>query len=161
MPNFVKNKLSALGGNFQEVIEHVLEEVKEGCDGDYQIRFEKLLMIPRSVLPHENEDYLSSEELMWRKDNWGCKWNPNNVYLVNDVIEFETPWSCPRGWLMALSEKFKEVDFQLEYADEDLGYNCGTITFGNGVVFEESFGDREFACNIWGYDLADFADDED
>jgi hypothetical protein len=57
----------------------------------------------------------------------------------------------------ALSKKFPDVSFHHEWADEDIGYNCGSMDYRNGEVvsaFEpESMKEAiAFANRVWGYD---------
>ena len=61
--------------------------------------------------------------------------------------------------LIALSKKFPDVLIEVDYADEDLGYNCGSFELKNGefesVLEDDDMGyDKafEFACELWGYD---------
>lgn len=68
---------------------------------------------------------------------WGTKWNAYNGYLSENVITFETAWNHPRPIYIALSEKFPDATFKIEYADEDLGHNCGIFFIKNGEIFNE------------------------
>lgn len=95
----------------------------------------------------------------WCLDNWGTKWNASNTYIINDnEIEFETAWSCPVNLFKKLSEQFKDVKIYVDFADEDIGSNCGQIIFLNGEI-EEYFdmdGDSDFALDVWGYDKEEY-----
>ena len=95
----------------------------------------------------------------WCVDNWGTKWNASNTYIINDnEIEFETAWSCPVNLFKKLSEQFKDVKIYVDFADEDIGSNCGQIIFSNGEL-EEYFdmdGDQDFALDTWGYDKDEY-----
>ena len=110
----------------------------------------------------------------WQLNAWGTKWNASSVYWNddNDFVSFNTAWSTPFSLLTKLSEKYPEARFEVEYADEDFGYNVGTYTLVGGVEIEENVpegGSREayeMAINIQGgedYYLGDdFCDvDED
>ena len=90
----------------------------------------------------------------WSVDNWGTKWNSCSTYIINDnEVEFDTAWSCPMEVLKELSRQFKGVEIYVEYADEDIGSNCGTFTLLNGKVIDycNKEGDCDFAMNIKGY----------
>lgn len=94
----------------------------------------------------------------WRIANWGTKWNSHSVYIINNnEIEFDTAWSCPVPILVELSNQFKDVEIEVEYADEDIGHNCGTITIKNGEIEDmmELDGDVEFALEVKGYSEED------
>lgn len=95
----------------------------------------------------------------WCCENWGTKWNANNTYVVDDnEVEFDTAWSCPVNIFKELSRQFSGVEIVVEFADEDIGSNCGKITFLNGEI-EEYFdmdGDQDFALDTWGYDKEEY-----
>jgi len=62
---------------------------------------------------------------------WGTKWNAYDGYTkigkTQITFVFSTAWSAPFG----IYEKLCELgyDFEIRYADEDIGSNCGMITF--------------------------------
>lgn len=97
----------------------------------------------------------------WSIENWGTKWNAYDDVIDDDVIEFSTAWSTPLPVLVEVSKRLKNVEINVDYADEDIGSNCGTLEILNGEVNEfEPENPREFACNLWGYDESDFEDEE-
>lgn len=89
----------------------------------------------------------------WSCANWGTKWNACDTVVDFDVIEFETAWSTPLPVFVELSKRLKDISITVDYADEDIGSNCGSLVIVNGEVSEcEPSNPREFACNLWGYD---------
>lgn len=101
----------------------------------------------------------------WRIDNWGTKWNACECKIGDDYLEFETAWSAPFPIIEDLSRRFPELIFHHDWADEDLGYNCGRHSYQNGVespVEECDSNDdaHEFACMLWGYSPDDLEDEE-
>ncbi len=94
----------------------------------------------------------------WSVRNWGTKWNSYDPYKEDDhSLVFSTAWSAPHPVVEALSKKFPDVSFHHEWADEDIGYNCGSMDYRNGEVvsaFEpESMKEAiAFANRVWGYD---------
>ena len=95
----------------------------------------------------------------WCCENWGTKWNANNTYIVDDTeIEFDTAWSCPVNIFKELSRQFSGVEIVVEFADEDIGSNCGKITFLNGEIEEyiDMDGDTDFALEVCGYDKEEY-----
>lgn len=95
----------------------------------------------------------------WCCENWGTKWNANNTYVVDDTeIEFDTAWSCPVNIFKELSRQFSGVEIVVEFADEDIGSNCGKITFLNGEIEEyiDMDGDTDFALEVCGYDKEEY-----
>lgn len=98
----------------------------------------------------------------WRINNWGTKWNAYSQQIDGDVIKFQTAWSTPQPAIQRLSEIFTDVQFTVEYADEDIGSNCGRYTFADGYLSEdyipEDSESREFACALLGIDPAELED---
>lgn len=102
----------------------------------------------------------------WCNDNWNTKWNAcgydeNTDYSDSDFIWFQTAWSAPIPVIKKLSEMYPNIELTLEFADEDLGQNCGEMKFKGGDIIEEYIPHTgkeamEFAAKVWDYDLADF-----
>lgn len=92
----------------------------------------------------------------WANKNWGTKWNAYEIIVEGEMFEFQTAWSTPLPVLVALSRLFDDVEFYVEYADEDLGSNCGTYTLLNGNIIAEQDEDKKFACELWGYEYFEF-----
>ncbi len=102
----------------------------------------------------------------WCNDNWNTKWNAcgydeNTDYSDSDFIWFQTAWSAPIPVIQKLSEMYPNIELTLEFADEDLGQNCGEMKFKDGDIFEEYIPQTgkeaiEFAAKVWEYDLSDF-----
>jgi hypothetical protein len=68
----------------------------------------------------------------WQCSNWGTKWNASEVFISDNVISFNTAWSAPEPIFVALSEKFPEVEFFIQFADEDFGHNVGEVSLLGG-----------------------------
>ena len=102
----------------------------------------------------------------WQTSNWGTKWNAYSQHENDEnCIEFDTAWSNPYSILVKLSQMFPEVTFEVEYADEDFGYNVGRYTLVNGEQTESNIPDGgsqeaiEMAMDIKGdedYYLTDY-----
>ena len=99
----------------------------------------------------------------WSYTNWGTKWNAyEQEKSGSNCIRFWTAWAPPIPVIKALSEKFPDVDFELEYVNEDISQQVGSQTFRHGTVVEEvnyPYGHDciNLACDIWGYDDYDRA----
>jgi hypothetical protein len=76
-----------------------------------------------------------------------------------DILVFETAWSVPEPVLVKLSEMFPEVVLRVVYADEDIGSNSGEFELRNGVLDKYREYDGPEACEVWGYDPAEFFPD--
>ena len=111
-------------------------------------------------------EYGSATWYSWSVSNWGTKWN---AYCCNmDFLEgnyarllFETAWSAPHPVLEKLSDTYPDVKFEHEWADEDIGVNCGRYTYTNGERVEEYFSESgreaiEFACSLWRIDIDEY-----
>lgn len=93
----------------------------------------------------------------WSIENWGTKWNAGDTVVDSDVIEFQTAWSTPIPVFVELSKRLKNVEINVDYADEDIGSNCGSLLIINGNVHEfEPVNSEEFACNMWGRDYDEY-----
>ena len=102
-------------------------------------------------------DYGDDTWYEWSCRNWGTKWNACECKIGDDYLEFETAWSAPHPVITKLSQRFPGLTFDHEWADENIGHNCGKRTYKNGdmisdMVFESEGDARRFACDIWGYD---------
>ena len=107
---------------------------------------------------YENEEkYGFKDWYDWCIAKWGTKWNACDASDAgNNTISFETAWDCPYGIFEELSKLFPDVSFEVCYADEDIGSNCGIITYRDKELsFEQdSRWEKnyciEFACEVWG-----------
>lgn len=73
----------------------------------------------------------------WHCDNWGTKWNAYDGYVTIGKtwirLVFNTAWSFPEPIAHALftmleSSGLNNLEYDLCWADEDLGSNCGRMT---------------------------------
>ena len=91
----------------------------------------------------------------WCIKNWGTKWNSYDSQKGDDRgFRFSTAWSAPHPVLEELSRRFPDVGVSHEWADEDIGQNCGRREYlGGECVYEfepESRKDAiEFATSLW------------
>lgn len=95
----------------------------------------------------------------WCVNNWGTKWNAYRTYRnSDDEVGFETAWSCPFEVLKELSKQYKDVEIDVQYADEDIGSNCGEFVLLNGEIKEEIDiqNTTDFALDVWGYDKEEY-----
>lgn len=72
----------------------------------------------------------------WNSDNWGTKWNAYDVSVNDNEIKFDTAWSHPIPIIEHLSKKFPDIQFDIQYADEDIGSNCGQYSIKNNEGFD-------------------------
>ena len=97
----------------------------------------------------------------WSITNWGTKWNAYGYeegtdYSACDELTFQTAWSAPHPILRKLSEMFPEIVFKHQWADEDIGMNCGERCYHGGEKIDEFIPEgiraTEFALEVWDYD---------
>ena len=92
----------------------------------------------------------------WCIKNWGTKWNSYDAWKGDDHgFRFSTAWSAPHPVLCAMSKKYPDVRITHEWADEDIGQNCGRCEYENGErVYDfdpETHKEAiEFATGVWG-----------
>jgi hypothetical protein len=139
MPNWIRNKLF-IHGPTEQVKQCTLDI---GTDTEH-ISFEKILPRPKDI----GDNWYD-----WSVENWGTKWDVSETHEdENGYICFDTAWSTPVELICFLSEKYTNLSFEVKFADEDIGNNCGTYTFNNGIEIDYKSYDTEGACEIWGYD---------
>lgn len=100
----------------------------------------------------------------WSVANWGVKWDAHNpcVETTDDVImlEFKTAWSTPKPVFLKLAEQYPDLMINIDYADEDMGFNCGTYSYADGN-WEYQIGDFEFACLMWGENPEEYCEENE
>ena len=146
MPNWVRNRMFVHGKASQ-----VKECLREISDNEEHISLNRIVPKPKDI----GEDWYD-----WCVTNWGTKWEITESFEDEEGwICFDTAWSTPATAILSLSEQWPDLSFEVEYADEDLGNNCGTYTFKNATEISYfPWGIKE-ACQIWGYDLSEIAPD--
>jgi len=72
----------------------------------------------------------------WCIENWGTKWGAYDISVDGNAVSFLTAWSMPEPIIRELSKKFPKCKFQIEWADEDFGQNCGRIIFEDGIELD-------------------------
>ena len=97
----------------------------------------------------------------WSLGNWGTKWNsygyPEKIdFNIGDPIRFQTAWSAPHPVLEELARSYSHLEFEHQWADEDLGANCGRKVYKSGQLVETYYPEAniesmDFACELWEY----------
>ena len=131
MPNHVTNKIEFYGE--QDSINKALELIR---GDDECIDFNKIVPMPDNIYhgnlgEEERRLYGKNNWYDWSVHNWGTKWNAYSSWFdeENNIIFFDTAWSCPTPVLDALAKLCYEhnVSFAGEWADEDRGHNVGVF----------------------------------
>ena len=123
------------------------------CDPDIisDERFELFISYLRAGRKHGHVSWYE-----WSIAHWGTKWNAYKWDVVDGrYVRFETAWSCPEQIVEALAAKVPGP-WVWEYADEDIGNNCGTWACdANGRLWwsvPDAANARAFALGIKGED---------
>lgn len=114
---------------------------------DHEVDFNKLIPMP-AVLQGTSEGwgpegkYVNEDAIKetgynswydWSCDKWGTKWNAYSTSIDSATLRFDTAWALPEPVLAELSRITGEV-IEGEWADEDIGHNCGYFQAEDGVV---------------------------
>lgn len=168
MANNVTNIIHFLGDEKQIVA--LRAAVQHDEYGTCGIDFEKIIPMPGGlwmggINPDTRAMYGTNNWLDWSVANWGTKWN---AYHFNDDpdacsdgrIVFVTANGAPHPVLKKLSEMYPDIIMRHQWADENVGYNCGARTYKGGQLIDEyipDYGTRavDFACGVMGTTPAD------
>ena len=163
MPNHVRNRLMFEGEPKQ--VAALLAAIQNEKYGIGSIDFQKIIPTPSNIYrgdlgQKERERYGENNWYDWSVKNWGTKWNAYGYdetfsYTPGEPLLFLTAWSSPHPILEQLSEKYPDMEITHEWADEDIGNNCGRCSYLGGERTEEWTPDFEeeaveFACEVWG-----------
>lgn len=153
MPNHITNRIKLIGEPSE--VKRVMEAVKVDNTGLGSLDFEKIIPMPADV----------DDSYNWCISNWGTKWNSYGYESIenpddSDTISFLTAWSAPHPVLEKLTAMFPSVTIEHEWADEDIGYNCGRRIYYDGERTEEYYPNcgregTEFAAEVIGLDLGE------
>lgn len=150
MPNHVKNVVRIKGIETEEKRDYLLRKLATKYETDssdkkeYIMDFDLIIPEPRfkKDCPKDcivNKDSHVSEVegrpwfnwYEWHVKYWGTKWNAYDGYTIIKphqlIFVFSTAWSAP----FSIYEQLTKLgyDFEVRYADEDIGSNCGLITW--------------------------------
>lgn len=151
MPNHITNRIKITGDS--DAAKRVLDKIKNDEFGVGTIDFEKIIPMPKNIFKgnlgiRERELYGKDNWYDWSVANWGTKWNaygfdPNTDYSKKKELRFLTAWSAPHPVIEKLAEMFPSVKFEHEWADEDIGMNCGRHVYYDGERIEEYYSESE------------------
>lgn len=94
----------------------------------------------------------------WRLAKWGTKWDLGDETIVREDYEdgkleyhFDTAWSPPIAWLEAVSKKYPQLNFRLQYEEAGCSFE-GYVVLQNGEEVDQFEGDytRCHKCNARG-----------
>ena len=145
-------------GFYDELMEHLHDRGKDLPEED-----RKIWELGVAAVDNINR-YDAPTWYEWAYQNWGTKWNACHCSYNNEdkMLNFQTAQRTPLPVILKLSAAALGVQMSLEFADEDIGHNCGRVVFKNGDIREiykpeegrEAF---EFSADVWDYDLSDMS----
>ena len=118
----------------------------------------------KAAVKEQKEKYGAVGWYDWNCKYWGTKWDVSDWAIFHDSLILATAWSHPMEFFIALSKQYPEAVFAVEYADEDLGSNCGCFFYKDGkfLSFDAAF---MYAANVSSMNLSDiyynYVDEED
>lgn len=153
MPNHVTNVIKLNGD--RKRIRELLEQIQNDELGLGTMDFNKIIPIPENI---------DDKWYDWCIANWGTKWSAygyekDRDYSNAEELRFLTAWAAPHPVIQRLSEMFPEIEIIHEWADEDVGMNCGRNAYYDGDRIEEYYPESEkdrleFAARVMDVDLA-------
>ncbi|MCM1008239.1 MAG: hypothetical protein NC485_09985 [Ruminococcus flavefaciens] len=168
MPNHITNIVYFSGD--ERRIQSMLNEIQNDEYGVGSVDFNKIIPMPeenygftakrtKNVVCYENN------QRDWAVANWGTKWNSygytSDMEFKDGKLAFLTAWTAPHPILQRLSEIYPEIEITHEWADEDIGMNCGKHVYFDGEIVGEYFPASsreriEFAARVMDSDPADW-----
>jgi len=159
MPNWITNKVQ-----INEINPQKLENFQNSLLNDEkEVDFEIVAPMPEELKDTVAPSKIPNKTLLkkygvdnwydWSNENWGTKWNASNTIINSDTIIFQTAWNTPIEYFLKLSKRNLVVEFQVKYADEDIGSNCGILTFLKGEMIDyiDMEDNEEFALEVIGF----------
>ncbi len=162
MPNHITNRIKLFGD--ESDIRRLMEAVKNDEYGIGTLDFEKIIPMPDNIYrgplgKAEMELYGENNWYDWSIANRGTKWGAYGYekgvdYSENgNSLRFLTAWSAPHPVIEKLAEMYPSVRLEHEWADEDIGSNCGRRVYYDGECVEEYYPDYgktslEFAAAV-------------
>lgn len=168
MPNHVTNKLLFHPCTEKRFNEILADLQKEGAEHG-SIDLGRIIPEPEGLFMgdlgvEEMKKYKDNNWYDWRIKHWNTKWNaygfePPAFSGDTGTMTFRTANCSPFPVIFKLSQKYPDVEIDLRYADEDIGYNVGEITVCAGELIDDNspqYGSataQELAADILGLNL--------
>ena len=132
MRNYCENSLTIKAA--PEVINEVFAFVKSD---ESEFDFNKIVPMPEGIFmgpvgTKEREMY-PLNWYDWSNENWGTKWNADDVLIDGDTIHFQTAWSSCDPVIAALARQFPQASFWYTTMELDGGW-CGVDEYRNGEL---------------------------
>lgn len=166
MPNWVKNQVRVRGkldafkkahfpGTDEQKVRKMLSD-EEAQEFD----FNTIIPMPKHIFQgdlgeKERLKYGVNNWYDWSIQNWGTKWNACDIGIIESkkdsmYFTFNTAWATPEPIYRKLAEMYPDLVFEIRFADEDIGRNCGVILIRDGKCEITMREDSDFANEVWG-----------
>lgn len=168
MANHITNIIRYPKEKHEAIVQAVVSEYEEKTTGEkgQTIDFGKIIPVPDDIFQgslgtKERELYGEKNWYDWNIKNWWTKWNAYGCDIAEGELRFDTAWSSPVPVIVKLSEMFPETEFEVMYADEDIGSNYGHYIISAGVVVRDIDipNAEKFGCDVKGYDYNEYQKD--
>ena len=152
MPNHITNIVAVSGDESR--VQSMLKAIQTDEYGLGSVDFNKIIPMLNDV-----------DSYNWAIANWGTKWTSYgytaDTGFKDDRLTFLTAWSAPHPILEKLSEMYPDIKFEHEWADEDIGMNCGRYVYFGGERTEEYYPESsreriEFAARVMDSDPSEW-----
>ena len=163
MPNWCNNNVSIRASKDvrEEIKAKLMGSVFDGKWMTYEVRlfsFHSIIPQPDELLHEKDARRVNapktSTELLealtsksndngddWRSNNWGCKWETNDVYRseTRDYLhyEFQSTWCPPEAIFLALSAMFPTATICAKFIEMGC-IGSGAITYKGGKMIRET-----------------------
>ena len=140
MANVCWNYLTIEGND--ETLREILEFAKSK---ETAFDFEKIIPMPDYIYrgaigPEAEKIYGKNNWYDWSIENWGTKWNSEDVEIDGDDIRFITAWSPCIPVIATLAKMFPTMRFTHEFYETGLSF-CGQRVYENGKMIFSFDGD--------------------
>lgn len=127
------NLSELISNNFSDnwahkVVSRITPWAKNASDEDK----DKMYLLGKQYMLNK-ENYGFFHWYDWRIENWGTKWNSEDVCLDGNTFGFETAWSPCSPVILALAKRFPEAAFRYVYDESGMGF-CGAEEYRNGKL---------------------------
>ena len=136
MPNWCENEVTVVAKIYKvnDVIvepypKDQIKEFKEYVTvGKYEFSFEAIIPMPENVKDTTYTPLGQTPDPNWHDwsiENWGTKWDPDDVQVVDEDEEsitysFDTAWSPPVPICEALRDKFPDLNISWFYRESGM-----------------------------------------
>ena len=162
MPNWCDNylivNLSSYNNNCtnEDIDNFYNENLQKFGDDVYDLDFNCCVPMPEEIKNSESPSNLDEEkkkELIdkygadnwydWSINNWGTKWNTKDIYCDREsngslTYNFTTPWGPPDKWLLAIINKYPDLEIKLTYEEAGMDFG-GEIHYNGELIMQEQY----------------------